>query len=275
MYKNYKIIVVVPAGRKRYLEILHIYLKRNKNIIDECHFWENTVNENEKDLRFIRKICKNSKYFKNIKCPLRGMNHIEKIHWFFHYTVDPNTIYIRLDDDIVFIENNAIKNLLDFRIKNPNFFLVSPLVINNNICAKIMQDKKSIHLSQNLDFNFRGKLWKQPKLAEEIHNAFFSDFKNKNLKKYYFEKFELPCGKNFSINCICWFGKEFKKFNGIVPRHPSEEDFLSNQKPLELQKPICIHGKSIMCHFSYYSQLNGLRNTGLLNEYKRIASKIY
>ena len=46
IYKNktYKIVVVTPAGRKKYMNILLSYILKQKNIIDEYRIWVNTTN---------------------------------------------------------------------------------------------------------------------------------------------------------------------------------------------------------------------------------------
>jgi hypothetical protein len=47
MINNKKIIVVTPAGRKRYMEPLLKYILREKDIIDEYRIWVNTGNKED------------------------------------------------------------------------------------------------------------------------------------------------------------------------------------------------------------------------------------
>ena len=47
MINNKKIIVVTPAGRKRYMEPLFKYILREKDIIDEYRIWVNTKNKED------------------------------------------------------------------------------------------------------------------------------------------------------------------------------------------------------------------------------------
>lgn len=44
---------------------------------------------------------------------------------------DKNAVYLKMDDDVVFAEDNAIPRLVTTLIKNPNALLVSSLVVNN------------------------------------------------------------------------------------------------------------------------------------------------
>ena len=49
-----KFVTVTPAGRRRYLEVLAAYLLRNRDIIDEHHWWLNT--RVPKDIAFIHQL---------------------------------------------------------------------------------------------------------------------------------------------------------------------------------------------------------------------------
>ena len=61
------------------------------------------------------------------------INWIHSIYHFFKEYTDPNTIYLRFDDDICYIAPDAINNLLNFRIEHPEFFLVYPVIVNNSM----------------------------------------------------------------------------------------------------------------------------------------------
>jgi hypothetical protein len=140
--KNYKLCVVVPAGRKRYLELLIPHIIRQKEIIDELRLWVNT--DVEEDILHIHHL--KEKYPNIITLEFHHPNviHYNKsifsIHPFWKNTTDENTVYIRLDDDIVWMEENYLKNLYEFRIKNPSYFLVSGNVVNNAICDHFHQN---------------------------------------------------------------------------------------------------------------------------------------
>ena len=54
-------------------------------------------------------------------------------------TEGDGVIYIRLDDDIVFIEENTIPTLIRYRLDNPEPFLVFPIIINNLRTLERMQ----------------------------------------------------------------------------------------------------------------------------------------
>ena len=141
MNKPYKCVVVTPAGRKRYMEILIKYILKQRNDIDEYRIWVNT--HNKEDINYFNSLQKEYPDFITLDHsadgdPAKG-NGGWAIHNFFKNTIDHNTIYIRLDDDIVWMEDNFIKNLYNFRINNPQYFLVYGNIINNAVVDHIHQ----------------------------------------------------------------------------------------------------------------------------------------
>ena len=109
-----KIVVVTPAGRERYLKLLYKQLNIQRKSFDnfEWHLWENTRNDNDKT--YITKLADHNDWIKiiekNIDNRIKGTN--IAIAKFWEYTTDPNTIYIRLDDDIVWLDKNFIPKAL-------------------------------------------------------------------------------------------------------------------------------------------------------------------
>jgi hypothetical protein len=145
MIDDYKVIVITPAGRKRYLEILVEYVKRLKGIVDEYHIWLNT--EDKKDIEYIKSLA--SDYIKVIEKP--GPYHNNGIYRFFPYCIQPKTVYVRFDDDIVFLDNNeAFINFVKYRIAHPEYFLLYANIINNSIISHLhhrlgnFNDKKGL-----------------------------------------------------------------------------------------------------------------------------------
>src|SRR5262245_15255943 len=125
MFNGYKVVSVTPFGRRRYVSLLDHYLRRARGIIDEHHFWVNT--KNDADVEWLRScVATAPDFYRTIEIdqPYEDFWTL-RIHTFFHqYPNAPDTIFIRFDDDIVWIESQAIERLLAFRVANPRYFLV-------------------------------------------------------------------------------------------------------------------------------------------------------
>lgn len=259
MYKNYKIISVTPAGRKRYLKILDFYLRKNKNIIDKHIFWVNT--KNQEDIDYMKYLVKKYPEFYELEYLNQDSKEtynnysVKNIHNFFKNCIDENTIYVRFDDDICFIDQNAIQNLIDCRIANPEFFIVYPLIINNCFMIDLLQQKNLSSNKHGVAGESRvGKGWQDPLIGKNIHEEFLQNIIDNKIEIYNFGNHIIENFTPVSINSFCWFGKEFKKFQGNV--HEDEELWLSHIKPSLIDKKNLICTSAVVSHFSFQSQNN-------------------
>ena len=53
-----------------------------------------------------------------------------------------------LDDDVVWFEPELFEKMVKFRVDNPEYFLVSPLVINNALSTYLLQVHNKIKLDK-------------------------------------------------------------------------------------------------------------------------------
>jgi hypothetical protein len=91
---------------------------------------------------------------------------------------------------------------------------------------------------------------------------------NKNINRYYFDNHILKDYDRCSINVISWLGEEFYKFRGEVGI--DEEMWLSVDKPRQIQKPNIIYGNCLFSHFSFFTQLEHMEQTDILEQYKNL-----
>lgn len=301
MIGNYKIVAVTPSGRKRYLEILYKYLCKNKHILDRWDLWVNT--ENESDLSFIRELGE-SDDFVNIVYPSwpyeRNTHPNLSITPFWNKATDSDTIYIRFDDDIVFIDDKTIENLVKFRIENPDYFFIYPFIINNTHHSRNLQerglatkeygivtDEDIAPLRQNVALN-------NPNFAASLHRLFIDSYKSLNYKylmtedkivwnlhdvnKYHHIE---NGGPQISINCVCWFGNEMKKItplNGCFIEGNTTQSVLTDEEAwltiVETRvsnRCSCTAPNTLVVHFAFNTQLVKDNMNGILEEYKTIS----
>ncbi len=216
MFENYKVIAVTPAGRKKYLEILLPYILENRGIIDEYHLWVNT--NNQSDIQYMEELSNQfTNFIKLVKLNVEASGN-STIRYFFRNCIEKNTIYIRIDDDICFIKDDAIVELLNFRIKHPEYFIIYANILNNSICNYINQRNGNIGFSQGtLTYNvFCDKGWKSGEFASFVHSQFLEDYQQHILDKYKYNCWILDEFERVSVNFITWLGQDFAEFNGIV-----------------------------------------------------------
>jgi hypothetical protein len=260
-------ILVTPAGRKRYLEVLLSNLKKVKNEFDEWILWVNT--NDKSDIAYMEQIEIENDFIKLQKSKI-SIDGNKSIYHFFKECVDENSVYIRLDDDIVYIETNSLNKIFEFRISNPQYFLVYGNIVNNAITSYLYQ-KKGI-LNDDIVFGYNcldRNGWNNPMAAELIHNKFFDFYFNNKSDEFLINNHIINNYARCSINVISWLGKEFKKFNGDVGL--DEEEWLSCDKPKQIQMPNIIFGDSLFVHYAFFTQRQYLDNTNILETYKKIS----
>lgn len=181
METKHKIIAVTPAGRKRYLEILSRYILAD-NSIQEWHLWDNCRSED--DRIFLNELARESSKVKVIK--VEGADGTNKsINLFYKFLADEDAFFIRIDDDVVFMEKNFGAKLYERAIKEKDKYLWwSPIIINNAICTYFLFAKDKLKTTYPLTAQCMDKFsWGSPYFAEELHRWFF-DIVNKGYRKY-------------------------------------------------------------------------------------------
>jgi hypothetical protein len=269
MYENKKVIAVTPAGRKRYVEILKNYILTNE-IIDEWQIWQNTTNQ--EDIEYFAKLEKANDKIVVEKRPGR-VGHCGDIHKFFDKCIEKNTVYVRFDDDVVWMEKDAVKNIVSFRTVHPEYFLVYGNIINNAICDHIRQRLGAFETNMPMGHAVTDtNAWRNPFIAELKHRNLIEKIKNKDTKNFVFNEWVLTLFERVSINVISWLGEEFAKFDGKV--NENEEQWLSVVKPREINKPNSICGNALFGHFSFFVQRAHMDGTNILGIYKEMADNL-
>lgn len=264
-----KRIVVTPAGRARYLEILHKHLEKQREHFDQWLLLVNT--NNVEDIGFCERLAArndswiDTRYAKDSDPNRQNLN----IHKFLNqFCTDPDAVYLRLDDDVVYLAPDFVKTMFETRLADPEPYLVYGNIINNAITSWIHQKLGNFRFKNGHSlYDCVDHLgWANPEFAEELHREFL---KNPTDPKWTsFEKWVATEYERISINAICFFGKDFAS----EPVADDEELFLSVDRPRAIQRPNVVCGKAVCVHFAFHTQRAHLDATGILDEYKKLVS---
>ncbi|KAG8672332.1 hypothetical protein FPOAC2_05715 [Fusarium poae] len=128
--ENVTVSGLVFYGRQSRVEIMKCYVERNMvnngGWLDEVLWIVNT--DKGDDLRYLEQIIASNPRYKKI--------HPEEIVGTYTYKyiwklLDRGKYYVKIDDDVVWIDDDAIPNLVTRKIQNPNDLVVSGNIINN------------------------------------------------------------------------------------------------------------------------------------------------
>ena len=271
MYRGYKIIANTAAGRRRYMQYLVPFVIAS-DVIDRYDIWINT--HNGADIEFFKQLAEKFQKINLVWQPDGVVNGISSINAFYKDCIDEDAIYFKLDDDIPWMEPDAIRKMVDFRIDNPDYFLVSPLVINNAASTYLLQLEDKIKFDKYYNsvcvhpvFSLNGEF------CAQLHEWFLDNYLIPGKwESLYVGKHPIALAR-FSINAILWFGRDLKKIDGIIPG--DDEEFLSCIYPACLGKANCYNGDAIIAHFAFYTQREILDKKDILSRYGKYLADIW
>ncbi|KAI0900174.1 hypothetical protein F4806DRAFT_280708 [Annulohypoxylon nitens] len=126
-----KVVALVFFGRKRTVDFLDCYLQQNLaangGYLDEIRFMVHT--NKEEDLEFLRDlVSRREEHYHIVEA-----NTCEGSSYgcIWDSVVEDDTIYVKIDDDIIFIHPDAIPQLVHTRIATPHPFAVSANLVNS------------------------------------------------------------------------------------------------------------------------------------------------
>jgi hypothetical protein len=277
MYRNYKIVPFIPAGRKLTMTILMDNLYRHKDVVDQVQIWLNTDPDQVEDRAWLETLPnKYGDFVRLIERRIdRGVQIPKQLNTggFYINTTDEDTIYFRFDDDIIYIDDDYFKNILDFRVDNPDYFLVFGNIINNATTSYYLQEQGKIPEKFGIvesDFCMDPVGWTSPYFALMLHEQMLKKIKSDKVSDMYLkDKIELD-RKRFSVSNFCFFGKDFRRFDGDL-MGAEEESWLTEDYPKKTGVVNVICPNALCVHFSFFAQREYLIKKNILEKYKEIA----
>lgn len=282
MIDGKKVVVFTPWGRELTGSILYQYLKRDHlaGVVDEWQLWMNTDEDQVSDREYgLNLSYENPDWIKTLERPEGEVLHPKQMNTgkFYVYTQDEDTIYVRMDDDIVYIEPNAIERLVRQRIDNPFPFVVFPIIWNNAVVSYYLQQMQAMpswwgavgnHCMDPLG-------WGDGHFAYNIHQHLLAHIEMDKVSNLFLHhSIQLMTGQQFSVSCFAQFGSEYKKVNGVLGGE--EESWHTINKPYELSRPNMIVPNSLVSHFSFYHQRDFLLGqTNILDRYRKLADDLH
>jgi len=299
-----KIVVLTFGGRECYLKILFPLILKYKQYIDEYRIYVATTIQS--DIDYMEKFATENEFVKTVYCNIDGNIILDDkcLIWDNSYKScqEDNTVYLKLDDDIVYFDESLFTDFIQYRIQNPNPPVLYPVIINNHFMSWMLQElnvynpeqKSEIgntwpatisrvyqHIMDNKnkklrleDFIHHDELlcpvaWGNLKYCYDLHNQFLQDLYNNNIDKYKFGKnITLNTIEAISINVCSWIGSDLKELMNNYADMYGDEPWLSIYIPIWTGRPNEIYGNTVVSHYAYYKQRElGLDSTDILDKY--------
>jgi len=269
MYQNYKIVIITPAGREKYLSFFKkfMYRKIADGLIDSWDLWLNTINPT--DIAYIRSMAAENSKVKIYELdepitPTWESYNALQTHKFMKFAQDDDTIYIRIDDDIGWVEEGALEKIIQARIDHPDAFAIYPNVINSTMCNSWHQEigalseeagivrKESQH-PEDKDWAYLDAFsYTSAEFYKHIFNTFKKRYEENSLYAYYLPSKSFDDYKHFSICSLCWWGRD------KIDCGPNEEAQMAWELPEKLKRPVWFCGDALVYHLFYHTQRESL-----------------
>lgn len=266
MIGNHSLVVVTPAGRRRYLEILAEYVLRESDV-DRWDLWLNT--ETGDDIECLNELtARDSRVCIRTHPRVCYPYNFGNIHHFFPLATDANTVYVRLDDDVVFVAPGAIARLARRRLSDPRPFLYFGNILNTALSSFLHQRLGRLPPEPVAGIGCLDKVgWEDGHFAVGLHRRFLD---NPDPLPWSLPDWTLVDFQRHSINAISWLGEDAVNWCDRVP--VDEEEWLTVTEPERLRRPVAVAGDCFFCHYAFHLQ-RGFVDAApdLLPRYRKLA----
>lgn len=244
------IIFTCFAGRRGYLEILFKYI--DELAVDEVHIWDYSRKESD------------AQYISNFESKYKIFHPKDKSTWTDYYTYytperypDPDTVIIKSDDDIVFMNVDKFDSFIKHRIHDKNALILSASVVNNPVCGIIQRQLGIIPPSFGIEEV--GNLTHNGLTVVKLHDYFLENpatFVSKSVAKN--KQFVLPYDFKdiFNINFFAVLAKDLGLVYNIEYNNTEDERFIGHVASKYYRRPIVIDFDFTVVHMVYTNQRN-------------------
>lgn len=237
-------------------------------LVDEWHLWLNTREPG--DLAYMRGLAEAHTRVRLIEPPCEPPNGNTTIGQFFRTAIARDVIYVRMDDDIVWLEPEFFPRFLAERVADREPLFLYPLIVNNAICSWLLKTLQKLDVQVALKPQCMDPVgWQSHEFAEALHRWFLGRARAGTLDGLRFGRVTSSLCR-VSINCIAWFGADLEPIGGVFPK-VDEEEFASVTLPLLLNLTNRITGQAIAAHYAFFPQREHLDGTDLLEQYRALA----
>jgi len=286
MYAGRTVKAFTPYGRWVTVSILLPYMVREHaaGVLDEWMLFMNTDDHGqEDDIAQAENMAAHYPWIKLYPRPETDERHQHKQMYtklFYRYCTDPDTVYLRFDDDIVYVHENTIRSMVEQKTARPGTLGLFPIIWNNAICSWHLQQRGNIPNDVASGWPTVGQPycmdpvgWADGGLAVRMHELLLERIATGRVAEcFMYQDVQLAPQQQFSVSCFAVDGRDY-----IALPEPGVLDFYEEEHWLTVHRPGVtgqvnqILADALVSHFSFYPQRGALFATNLLDRYRSLA----
>jgi methyltransferase family protein len=253
---NKKIKLVVVYNRRQYFECLLFYILRELNAFDEVVIWKNT--RNAKDLAFLDTILSVLKdegldsKFKPVN-PNKANGKQSGVYPLYRTCNEQDTLYIKIDDDVVWIAPNGFSNLINFALTNEHKYIMFSGNLVNSGPLDVIHQQQGASIDK-IEFKAVRPFTKllTSDGARQVHESLQQAVVAGTTDKYHVDHV-FASSERWSINCVAFFGNLFNEPDRKALEQ-GDERYITRKLCLVKNKRIAVAGEALMAHYSFQAQ---------------------
>lgn len=285
MIDSKRVVAWTPYGRRRTFSLLIKYLERDhaRGLVDEAWLYMNTdpVGQ-EDDIAYAHELAEQFDWVK-LKHRPEGIDlgPLPKQRYTglaYREMIDRDTVYVRLDDDVIYLHDDAIENLVRARLEMPAPVAVFPIILNNAIVSHFLQACGRVPMEWGAvaPYCMDPVGWANGPFAVKLHELLLGHIEAGTVHELYmYQDFPIAPGTQFSVSCFASLGSMYADLphgpGVLVP--DEEESFHTVHEPVARGVPNILRGNALVAHWSFFPQKPFLDTTTLLDRYREIADK--
>lgn len=314
MYRGKRIVAFTPYGRERTATLLSIYLAREhqRGILDEWWLCLNTDDHQDHDMAWAENVDSILEWVKLVKRPCAGRAHCpqpgpmcdrrcelyegQAHDWtlgprrpkqmntgrFYFLMQDPDTIFVRFDDDIIWVHENAITAMVDELLDDPARPLcVFPVIWNNAVASYYLQRQGLLPRGwPSVKPNAIDPVgWGSPKFACNLHTHLLENLEAGDNAAAFMcpELYWLDPQQRFSVSSFAISGAEYcaDDIKGILD-WDEEEHWHTGHRTGCIGRQNVLTGMAHIAHFTFFTQSDFINKNrpDILNRYWQLAEKV-
>lgn len=189
------------------------------------------------------------------------------------YNTYKNDVFIKCDDEVVYIELNKLKDFIKFVKTKPEYFIVSANIINDATFAYLQQKNGSIptNIGRFEEPTIEGvsSLSEDGEKAEKLHQFFL----DRNALSLPLEKKVTVLDTVYSTNFVAWRGEKLRYM--FVPERSDDQVLLTKIIPQYLNKKTAIYSDLMVSRLASSEQEKTMDVEKIVAGYTQIKKSKY
>lgn len=290
-----KVVAWTPYGRQETVSILLAYMERDHaaGVVDEWWLCMNTdLTGQEQDMAYAYTLARSRPWIKIKDRPAgypRKHPKQRNTGYFYLYMTDPETTYVRLDDDIVYVHPAAVERLVRSARQRPETVASFPVMWNNSIISWFAQQAEIIPAAGTREqdgyiwpkvggpYCMDGVGWADGAFGVRIHGLLLDTLElGKDPEEFYFyQDFPVGLGEQFSVSTFASLGSTYAALPTpglLVP--DEEEHWHTVHQPRVTGQPNVIVGDALVAHYTFRPQRRIVTASNTLARYRALAEAL-